>query len=58
MFDGCDNLESLDVSTNGDRWNTENVTNMVEMFHNCEKLAELDVSNWKTNNVTDMALMF
>ena len=38
--------------------NTENVTNMSEMFSNCWALTTLDVSKFDTKNVTDMSHMF
>ena len=38
--------------------NTENVTNMSEMFSNCWELTTLDVSKFDTKNVTDMSEMF
>ena len=51
---GCKNLTSLDVSG----FNTDNVTNMREMFDGCENLTSLDLSGFHTENVTDMAYMF
>ena len=38
--------------------NTENVTNMREMFENCNNLTTLDVSKFNTKNVMDMEFMF
>ena len=38
--------------------NTENVTNMVDMFRGRSALTTLDVSNFDTKNVTDMRHMF
>ena len=38
--------------------NTENVTNMSEMFSNCWALTTLDLSNFDTKNVTNMSYMF
>ena len=38
--------------------NTENVTDMRGMFHCCESLQSLDISNFDTGNVTDMSNMF
>ena len=38
--------------------NTEKVTNMNSMFSNCPSLTSLDLSNFKTQNVTDMTNMF
>ena len=37
---------------------TDNVTSMSSMFYNCNKLNQLDVSNWNTSKVTDMSNMF
>ena len=38
--------------------NTENVTNMVQMFFGCASLTSLDLSNFNTANVTSMMNMF
>jgi surface protein len=38
--------------------NTEQVTNMSDMFYGCESLTSLDLSNFKTDNVTNMSGMF
>jgi len=38
--------------------NTENVTNMEQMFPGCSGLTSLDVSNFNTKNVTSMYMMF
>ena len=38
--------------------NTENVTNMAQMFFGCHNLAELDVTHFNTANVTSMISMF
>ena len=48
-------LETIDFGTN---FNTENVTDMSEMFSRCSGLTSLDVSNFNTENVTDMSNMF
>ncbi|MGX7205520.1 InlB B-repeat-containing protein, partial [Enterococcus pingfangensis] len=53
-FDGCTNLESLDLSN----WNTQNVQNMTGMFHGCSSLESLDLSNWNTQNAVSMNHMF
>lgn len=37
---------------------TSNVTNMSEMFYQCESLEELDIGGFKTNNVVYMNHMF
>ena len=34
LFYGLNNLESIDLSS----FNTQNVTNMRDMFHNCQNL--------------------
>ena len=40
-------------------WNTNNVTNMSNIFFNCESLMFLpDISKWNTNNITNMSYMF
>jgi len=47
-------LTSLDLSG----FNTSNVTDMQNMFYNCEALVSLDVSGFDTSSVTNMASMF
>lgn len=47
-------LASLDLSS----FNTENVTNMEEMFRDCRGITALDLSNFNTSNVTNMTYMF
>ena len=54
MFNGCQNLSSLDLSY----FNTTNVTNMTHMFEDCKALTSLDLTNFNTEKVTDMACMF
>ena len=39
-------------------FNTENVTDMADMFTTCVSLTELDLSNFDTSNVTNMNSMF
>ena len=53
LFAGC-NLGKLDLSN----FNTENVTDMREMFMTCVYLQSLNLSNINTQNVTDMYGMF
>ena len=55
-FDNCSSLESLhDIS----KWNTNNVTDMSELFSFCSSLKILpDISKWNTNNVIDMSGLF
>ena len=54
MFNGCNNLSSLDLSY----FNTTNVTDMSGMFYNCKKLSLLDLTNFNTAKVTNMSYMF
>ena len=54
MFNGCNNLSSLDLSY----FNTTNVTDMKHMFEGCKALTSLDLTNFNTEKVTDMACMF
>ena len=54
MFDGCSNLETLNLSG----WDTSNVTNMGDMFDGCTKLTSLDLSNFDTSKVTIMTYIF
>lgn len=39
-------------------WNTSTVTNMSELFLNCWKLTNLNLSNWDVSKVTNMKKMF
>ena len=54
MFARCDDIIELDLSC----FNTENVTNMKEMFFQCQRLKIIDLSNFNTENVTNMESMF
>ena len=54
LFQGYTNLRTIDLSG----FNTSNVTEMDNMFYQCENLISLDVSNFDTTNVTDMNSMF
>ena len=54
MFYKCNKLLSIDLSN----FNTNNVTNMSDMFRNCSSLTSLNLSNFNTNNVTNMSFMF
>ena len=47
-------LSKLDLSS----FNTNNVTNMSNMFYKCKNLSELNLSSFNTNNVTNMNWMF
>lgn len=55
MFASLNNLEVIDNIQN---LHTENSTNMSYMFHNCKKLASIDVSSFDTSKVTKMNCMF
>ena len=55
FMDGCSKLESLPKL---DGIDTSNVDNMKELFHKCESLKSLDISNFNTSKVTDMGDMF
>ena len=54
MFNGCENLYSLDVS----HFNTAKVTDMQGMFRNCSYVTNLNMKNFITTRVTDMHNMF
>ena len=54
MFNGCDKLTSLDLSS----FNTSNVTDMHMMFALCNSLTSIDLSSFNTENVTTMQHMF
>ena len=56
MFYECSSLKSLpDIS----KWNTNNVTDMSNMFCGCNSLQSLpDISKWNTNNVTNMYVLW
>ena len=49
------NLETIDF---GEGFNTENVTDMFQMFSGCSRVTSLDLSNFNTSNVTNMSGMF
>jgi len=56
MFYECLSISSLpDIS----KWNTNNVSNITDIFKGCSSLSSLpDISKWNTNNITDIASMF
>ena len=54
-FYGCENLTTIEGF---EYFNTENVTNMRDMFGWCTSLKSLDLTNFNTENVTDMYYMF
>ena len=47
MFADCNSLISINLSN----FNTQNVTNMSNMFYKCKSLTSLDLSNFNTQNV-------
>lgn len=53
MFNSCDSINDTNI---GD-WNTENITNMAEVFANCFKF-NVNLNNWNTSKVLDMNSMF
>ena len=55
LFYECENLTTI---TGLDNLNTENVTNMGNIFGNCFALTSVDVSKFNTSKVTDMSYMF
>ena len=52
------NFRKLTEIENINLLDTSNVTNMSQMFYLCEKLTNLDISNFDTSKVTDMSSMF
>ena len=54
LFSEYVNCISIDLS----KANTSNVTNMKEMFYECESLKHLDLSSFDTSRVIDMTQMF
>ena len=52
---GCTNLTTIEGIEN---LNTTNVSSFAAMFDDCKSLTSIDVSNLKTNNVTNMFSMF
>ena len=55
MFQNCESLISLDLSTN---FFTKNVETMWDMFKGCASLISLNLNNFDTSQVTDMDSMF
>ena len=53
MFYICSSLKELNVSS----FNTNNVTNMSQMFSGCSSLKELSLSNFNMNKVNNYYLM-
>ena len=54
-FSQCTNLTSVKGATKN---STSNVTTMANMFYFCQRLTELDLTNFDTLKVTDMNYMF
>ncbi|MDD6623073.1 MAG: BspA family leucine-rich repeat surface protein [Bacteroidales bacterium] len=54
-FYNCTKLQTIEGLEN---LNTEEVTDMAEMFYTCAALTSLDLSSFNTANVTDMSNMF
>ena len=54
-FSGFSKLQTIEGI---DKLDTSNVTDMSNMFLNCDKLTSLDVSGFDTSNVTNMSSMF
>ncbi len=50
MFEGCTNLESIDLSS----FDTENMKSMTGMFFSCTKLETLDLSSFATPKMVSM----
>ena len=55
LFSYLINLKEINGASNID---TGKVTNMSNMFWNCQKLSKVDVSIWDTSKVTDTSQMF
>ena len=57
MFESCINLTNIVGLEN---WDVSNASYYAfsEMFHNCPKLTELNISTWNTSNADNMARMF
>lgn len=53
MFSDCDKFEGTGL----DNWDVSNVTTMEGMFSWCKKL-NVDLSSWRTSNVSNMKYMY
>ena len=42
----------------GDNFDTQNVTNIVQMFAGCENLTQINVENWNTSNINNISSVF
>ena len=56
MFGECKSLKIVEFGKF--KFRTNNVTNMSNMFYNCKKLENLDLSNFVFNNLINMNDMF
>ena len=54
MFDNCQNLERLDLTS----LNTRNVVSFVYFLHNCYSFTSIDLSRFDTGNGHDISGMF
>ena len=55
LFADFDKLETIDF---GNCFYTDGVENMQRMFYGCKSLTNLDINDYDTSNVTNMAHMF
>ena len=55
LFSRCECIESINFKK---FYRNNNITNMSYMFFGCSSLKELNLTNFNTNNVTDMCGMF
>ena len=55
MFDGIIHLESISFS---EKFNSEKIVKMDNMFRNCKSLIDVDLSKFNTKNVKEMQFMF
>ena len=58
MFDGCESLESVDLTNLPSTFNTSLVTDMDYMFADCKQLTTLDLSGFNTTKLTTTYDMF
>jgi len=54
MLSNCSSLTNINLSN----FNTQNVTDMSNMFNGCKSLTNINLSNFNTQNVTNMSYMF
>ena len=54
LFSGCDIIKKISFI----RFNITDINDMSEMFFYCKSIEELDLSNFKTENVTNMKSVF